>query len=176
MRKGTAFILTAMVSSIFLTLVFAQENITVEPSVAALEEQPILKPATVPEVTEPQKEEPALQPTETQVQWLWGEVVSLDAQNNVLAIKYLDYETDSEKQMSITVNDKTAFENVSSIDEIKPKDTVSIDYTVSPEGKNIAKNISVEKPAEAEIEVAPEGETTPSLNEANATSVSQVEE
>ena len=32
------------------------------------------------------------------------------------------------------------------MDEIKPNDTVSVDYVVSPDGKNLAKNISLERP------------------------------
>lgn len=86
-----------------------------------------------------------------QVQWLWGEVVSADPTNKTLLIKYFDYETDSEKETSIVLDDKTTYENVNSIEEIKPQDTASIDYTVDARGKNIAKNISVEK-AESNIE------------------------
>lgn len=89
--------------------------------------------------------------SELQIQWLWGEVVSADPTNKTLLIKYFDYETDTEKEVSIILNDKTTYENVNSIDQIKPQDTVSIDYTVDAEGKNIAKNISVEK-AEGNIE------------------------
>lgn len=87
---------------------------------------------------------------ESQTQWLWGEVVSVDTQKNELLVKYLDYETDQEKETGISVDDKTTYENIGSLLEIKPQDTVSIDYTVSPEGKNIAKNISVEKPESVE--------------------------
>lgn len=79
-------------------------------------------------------------------QWLWGGVVSVDVQNNELLVKYLDYETDQEKEITISVDDKTTYENIGSLIEIKPQDTVSIDYLVSAEGKNVAKNISVEKP------------------------------
>lgn len=87
---------------------------------------------------------------ESQTQWLWGEVVSVDTQKNELLVKYLDYETDQEKETGVSADDKTTYENIGSLLEIKPQDTVSIDYTVSPEGKNIAKNISVEKPESAE--------------------------
>lgn len=79
-------------------------------------------------------------------QWVWGEVSSMDTQNKAILVKYLDYETDQEKEIIINTDDKTTYENIKSIDEIKQKDTVSIDYIVSPDGKNIAKNISVEKP------------------------------
>ncbi len=83
---------------------------------------------------------------EPEMQWLWGEVVSVDPSKNVLVVKYLDYEADAEKEMSLSVDEKTTFENSKSLDEIKPQDTVSIDYMSAGEGKVLAKNISVEKP------------------------------
>lgn len=115
--------------------------------------------ATEESVSPPAAEEPAAaQPTlenatEPEIQWLWGEVVSVDAQNNALVVKYLDYETESEKELNIVADEKTTYENVQSLLDVKPLDTVSIDYIIS-DAKNIAKNISVEKP-----EVVPEGTT-----------------
>ena len=83
---------------------------------------------------------------EPQTQWLWGEVVSVDTTNKMLSVKYLDYETDQEKDIAITADDQTSYENVSSFSEIKIKDALSIDYIIGADGKNIAKLISVEKP------------------------------
>ncbi len=83
-----------------------------------------------------------------ETQWLWGEIVSLDPAKNQLNVRYLDYENDTEKEITITVNEKTIFENSSSYDQLKPKDTVSVDYLVTPEGVNLAKNVSMEKPEE----------------------------
>lgn len=83
--------------------------------------------------------------SESEVQWLWGEVSNVDAIARQISVKYLDYDTDTEKEIAITVDDKTTLENVKAIDEIKALDTVSIDYVVSPNGNNLAKNISVEK-------------------------------
>ena len=100
-------------------------------------------------------------PTEPEVQWLWGEVISVDSQNQTILVKYFDYENGIEKEISINVDDKTTYENVKSIDEIKPNDAVSVDYIVSPEGKNIAKDISVEQPKETEGSQ----ETPPTLEE-----------
>jgi hypothetical protein len=121
MRLKTIFILTLAVSWILIGLAFCEDEVnTVVP---AEEAQP------APEI-----------------QWVWGEVVSVDTNSNQLNIKYLDYETDIEKEMVIGVSDKTIFENVKSLEEIKPQDTVSIDYAVASDGKNIARNISVEKP------------------------------
>jgi hypothetical protein len=83
---------------------------------------------------------------ESDILWLWGEVASIDTQNNALAVKYFDYETDQEKEMSVIADNKTIFENIKAFGELKPQDTVSIDYIGAPGGKNIAKNISVERP------------------------------
>lgn len=86
---------------------------------------------------------------EPEMQWVWGEVVSVDTASNTITVKYLDYETDAEKQITIIVDVKTTLENIKSLTEIQPKDTVSVDYMAGPEGKSLAKNISVEKPEEA---------------------------
>lgn len=95
---------------------------------------------------------------EPEALWLWGEVVSIDTQNNNLLVKYLDFETDQGKEISINVDEKTTYENIKSLDELKPKDNVSIDYIQSPDAKNLAKNIVVEKSEEAlpeETEISP---------------------
>lgn len=88
--------------------------------------------------------------TEPEVQWLWGEVVSIDENTKQLLIRYLDYETDSEKVISINTDAKTIYENAKSLEEIKTQDTLSIDYVATLDGKNIAKNISIEKNEGAE--------------------------
>ncbi|MGE5197866.1 MAG: hypothetical protein ACM3IL_05105 [Deltaproteobacteria bacterium] len=80
-----------------------------------------------------------------ELQWVWAEVVSVDPANNQLNIRYLDYETDTEKEMTVSIDDKTTYENVKSLSEIKPQDTVSIDYIVTSDGKNVARNINAEK-------------------------------
>jgi len=98
------------------------------------------------QVTQPTQEIPS----EPEAQWIWGEAVSIDTVAKKILVKYLDYETDAEKEINIEVDDKTTYENVNSVDEIKPQDTLSIDYMVSPEGSNIARNISVEKPEGAQ--------------------------
>jgi len=79
-------------------------------------------------------------------QWAWGEVTNLDIQERTLALNYLDYETDQEKELVLAIDDKATFENIKSLDEIKIKDTLSVDYVVGADNKNIAKNISLEKP------------------------------
>jgi len=91
---------------------------------------------------------------EEEYQWVWGEVVSVDAQNKLINIKYLDYESDTEKEMSFVIDDKTNFEGVNSLSDIKVNDTVSIDYIIK-DNKNIARTISVEKPEDVTTEATP---------------------
>lgn len=82
------------------------------------------------------------------VQWLWGEVVSLDTAKGEVVVRFLDYETEQEKEVSIAADEKTTFENVNSLAQIKIADTVSVDYIVDKDARKLAKNISVEKPEE----------------------------
>ncbi len=100
---------------------------------------------------------------ENDMQWAWGEVTNLDNQTNAITLKYLDYETDQEKDLVLVVDEKTTFENVKDFSELKLKDTLSIDYIVGADNKNIAKNISFEKPDVSSSVPAPEAvnEATP---------------
>jgi len=82
---------------------------------------------------------------EPEMQWVWGEVLVADPVSNRIVLRYLDYETESEKEMAISVNEATVLDNLSSIAQLKPMDTISVDYTVTLEGINLAKNISIEK-------------------------------
>lgn len=91
-------------------------------------------------------------------QWILGEVISVDTQKNEVLVKYLDYETEQEKEIAIMADNNTAYENVKSLAELKPKDTVSVDYVAGADGKNVAKNISVEAP---EPIADPEGKVGP---------------
>ena len=169
-RKVFILIIAASMIFLFVGLNFAQEETKGEASAQVQEQAPVQNQEQAP--AQPTVENK----TEPEIQWLWGEVVSVDAQNNTLLVKYLDYETESEKELTIASDDKTTFENVQSLLEIKPADTVSIDYTISPEGKNIAKNISIEKP-EATKET-PESETAPAQapSETNTETTPQVTE
>jgi hypothetical protein len=88
-------------------------------------------------------------------QWVWGEVIAVDAAKNEFMVKYLDYETDQEKELTLSVDGKTAFENVRSLAEMKAQSQAGIDYIVSSEGKNIARNVSVENMESLESEGQP---------------------
>ncbi|MFA4888613.1 MAG: hypothetical protein WC628_03435 [Candidatus Omnitrophota bacterium] len=101
------------------------------------------------------QDDPTLQPEklaeiqaandQPEVQWVWGEVSALDTQNKAITLKYLDYETDQEKEIAISIDDKTGFENIKAFEEIKPGDSLSVDYIAAADGKYIAKNISLEQ-------------------------------
>jgi hypothetical protein len=88
-------------------------------------------------------------------QWRWGEVISADAANKALTIKYLVFETDQEKELALVIDDSTVYENVKSLAEIQPKDILSVDFLVT-DSQNIAKNISIEKPENLASGVKPE--------------------
>jgi hypothetical protein len=90
--------------------------------------------------------QPPLPQEKNDTQWAWGEVTNLDIQAKTVTIKYLDYEADQEKELVLVIDDKTTFENIKGLEEIKIKDTLSVDYVIVPDNKNIAKNINLEKP------------------------------
>jgi hypothetical protein len=81
--------------------------------------------------------------SEANTQWVWGEVVNVDSPGKALTLKYLDYETDQEKELSLSVDDATIYQNFKSLDEIQPKNNLSVDYILK-DGKNIAKSINLE--------------------------------
>ncbi|MDD5692134.1 MAG: hypothetical protein PHP10_03035 [Candidatus Omnitrophica bacterium] len=83
---------------------------------------------------------------ENNAQWAWGEVTNLDGQAKTLTLKYLDYETDQEKELILAVDENTTYDNIKNFDEIKVKDALSVDYAAGPGDKYIAKNISLETP------------------------------
>ena len=97
-----------------------------------------------------------ISPKETDMQWAWGEVTNLDNQSNTITLKYLDYETDQEQEMILAVDEKTTFENIKDFNELKLKDTLSIDYIRGADNRNIAKNISFEKPDITSVPALPE--------------------
>ncbi len=97
-------------------------------------------------------------PAEAETQWQYVEVVSVDPQKKEILAKYIDYETDEVKQITLSADDKTTYENGISISEIKPLDTAGVDYIVTPDGKSLARNISIEKAQETPL-VTPALET-----------------
>jgi hypothetical protein len=139
MKIKMSLVLGIMFSFLLITtgIVFSEEQTQQNP------------PTQVTQPTQPTQPTQEI-PSEPETQWIWGEVVSVDTAAKKILVKYLDYETDTEKEINIDVDDKTTYENVKSVDEIKPQDTLSIDYIINPDGRNIAKNISIEKPEGAQ--------------------------
>lgn len=150
--KGILKAYSIIIVLIFLLILFNSLSFSQEVQQPAQETQPQAQPQT----PEPQTPEP-------QTQWVWGEVISVDTNSGQILVRYLDYETDNEKEIAIYTETNTTYENVTALSEIKPKDTVSIDYTISSDGKNIAQNISVEKiePASTEPIIPSESEVPP---------------
>lgn len=138
LKKIIAVFVFATLITMTTLIAFAAEEATV--SVA----NPVASPVDSGAAVSAPQQAPAQNENDTQ--WTWGEVVNLDSVGKTITLKYLDYEADQEKDIVLAVNEKTAFENIKSFDEIKVKDTLSIDYMVGPDGKNIAKNIGLESP------------------------------
>ena len=134
MIKRSSLLFAAVITAVCVFPVFAQENATQEQAPAAAAAAPVVPPATaVPDL-----------------QWIWGEVVSVNAATQAMSVKYLDYDSDMEKTIDIVSDAGTKYEEVKGIDEIKPQDTVSIEYLVK-DGKNLAKGITVERIEETDI-------------------------
>ncbi|MDD5513110.1 MAG: hypothetical protein PHD09_05030 [Candidatus Omnitrophica bacterium] len=93
-------------------------------------------------ITGPQLDTESSEPV---VQWLWGEVLSVDADKNQIKVKFLDFENDAEKEILLTANDLTNFENIKGVVDLKPQDNVSVDYVITTQGDNVAKYIGLEK-------------------------------
>jgi hypothetical protein len=62
-------------------------------------------------------------------------------------LKTLDYESGKDTDISIFADGSTVYDNLNSFSEIKPLDSLSIDYSVTKEGKNLAKSINLELPS-----------------------------
>ena len=77
--------------------------------------------------------------------WLWGEVIAIDAPGMKLQVRYADFETDTDQETALQVTPKTAIDGVAGFADIKVGDTISVDYSLSPEGVNLAETISVER-------------------------------
>lgn len=146
MKRKISFML--IYSSIFIFLLLGI-------AIAAEEEAPV---ATNQVETSTENED--MDNMELEEKWVWGEVAKINSRGKFLELRYLDYDTDSEKEMKVYLGQKTKFENVSSLEEINPRDMASIDYVINNEGKAIASNISIEKMEEVEaiIEEPPAAE------------------
>ena len=76
--------------------------------------------------------------------WLLGDVIALDLESSQLIVSYLDHNTNQQKEITLSVDEETRYENINSLQDVKVDDAVFIEYKISPEGKAIALNISIE--------------------------------
>jgi hypothetical protein len=65
------------------------------------------------------------------------------------------------------VNEGTAFENVKDFNELKVKDTLSVDYRITADNGKIAKTISFEKPDASALDSVPEVENNQPVTSAS---------
>lgn len=86
----------------------------------------------------------------SQIQWLWGEVVSVEPEAGRMLVRFTDYDTSSEREIAVLGDADTKYEGVKSMYEIKPSDTVNIDYIITADGRNIARDVSVEVASEGQ--------------------------
>ena len=93
------------------------------------------------------------------ISWVWGEVKNVDYISSKFNILYMDYQTDDEKELVLTVNQDTKLEGINDFNSLKAGDTVGIDY-FSDADNNIAKNISVEKLEEPSEVSSPEASSS----------------
>lgn len=93
------------------------------------------------------------------ISWVWGEVKNVDYISSKFNILYMDYQTDDEKELVLTVNQDTKLEGINDFNSLKAGDTVGIDY-FSDADNNIAKNVSVEKLEEPSEIASPEASSS----------------
>jgi hypothetical protein len=72
----------------------------------------------------------------------YGEVLSV-MQDQVM-IREFDYATGEEKDAVYFISSATTFDMVESVDQIKPGDLVDVEFVVSEDGRNIAREIFVD--------------------------------
>ena len=80
---------------------------------------------------------------EEQVFYSYGEVLSV-IQGQIM-VREFDYATGEEKDVVYYITTDTILDSVESADQIKPSNLVDVEFTVSEDGKNIAKEILVDR-------------------------------
>lgn len=132
------------------------ENVVMEQEAPAVSQQVASPAAALTKSAQPMETKVFTQPkgeinkvvvndSQDQVtQWVWGEVVSIDPAKKQVTVKYLDYETYDEAEMTLNTDTATVFDNLSGLTDIKPADYVTIDYS-KKDNSNLATLIVVEK-------------------------------
>jgi len=72
-------------------------------------------------------------------EWALGDVAGLDLESNRLVLVNIDYDSGEEKEITISVDARTNYKNVISLQDIKPGDVLAIDYEVNPEAEGECK-------------------------------------
>jgi len=80
---------------------------------------------------------------EDQFFYSYGEVLSV-AQDQIM-VREFDYATGEEKDVVYYISADTILDSVESVDQIKPSDLVDVEFMVSEDGKNIAREILVDR-------------------------------
>lgn len=92
---------------------------------------------------------------------IYGEVQSVDAAAGTMDVQYYDYDSDSEKTLTVAVTDATTMENAASLAGITKGDWADVVY-VTKDGKDTATLVTVEKEElEEDISAVEIGETAP---------------
>ncbi len=165
MKRIYGVVLATMISACFLGagLLAAQEepaDVVENVIAAAMEsEAPAVSPQEATRTASIDEKTPvsAVAPDAKVPEWVWGEVTSVDKDNNSFEIKHLDYETYEEVTKVIRVDEKTLFENASVVSDLKIGDKVTIDYKTK-DGAAFAELVVLEKdrPIESTPAVAEE--------------------
>ncbi len=93
-----------------------------------------------------QEEAETFEESESSTQeWVLGDVTALDVEGNQLTLSYIDYDAYEDKEMTISVDAVTNYENADSLQSIEVGDIVSVGYVISPQGKATALNVCLEK-------------------------------
>jgi hypothetical protein len=82
--------------------------------------------------------------------YTYGEVLSVG--ENQILIREFDYGTGEEKDVVYHITPDTIFDEVESADQITPTDLVDVEFIATEDGRNIAKEILVDRIEDYEYE------------------------
>ena len=149
MKKCFVCVVVASMVMVLLTIpAFSQD-----PQASAKDDQaPVQAPQEAP--AQASQTAPAEVVVKTSELSIYGEVQAINAQAASMTVQYYDYDNDKEKALEVALDKDSKLENVKAIDEVKKGDWVDVTYTATG-GKNIIRNISVEKGEPVQEENAP---------------------
>jgi hypothetical protein len=150
MERKAVLVIGIIISLAIVGVSFAEDAAVSQPSQAAGLAEVAAVPAGTASVP---AESAAVVPAQaaagsasSQMQWLWGEAVDVDTDKKQILVRYQDYDTEEEKEMTISVDDQTGFENVRSLNQIQAQDVLSVDYKVAADTmvEETAKGVAAE--------------------------------